>query len=164
MGFPMTETSRIRSGNDARLVARYLNNRHRDHYMVWNMAEETYDRTPFDNHVRASRGTALGAVEDDDSGIRRRVSAERSHSCDWGPCAAGRVFSQVIDYAFPGYPAPPLSKLFGLCVHVEHWLDADPANVAVIHCMVRGRGKEEEGYGDEEQGQGRVKEGSMTRA
>jgi hypothetical protein len=34
MGFPCTPTSRIRSNNDAVVVARYLGRRHPGHYMV----------------------------------------------------------------------------------------------------------------------------------
>ena len=34
MGFPCTPTSRIRSNNDAVVVARYLSRKHEGHYMV----------------------------------------------------------------------------------------------------------------------------------
>jgi hypothetical protein len=44
---------------------------------------------------------------------------------------------QVLEFSFPGYPAPPLGLMFKLCTSVENWLNADPSNVAVIHCMVR---------------------------
>jgi len=44
---------------------------------------------------------------------------------------------QVIEVRFPGFPAPPLGLLFKLVTSIENWLAADPANVAVVHCMVR---------------------------
>ena len=47
---------------------------------------------------------------------------------------------QVMECRFPGFPAPPLGLLFKIVGSIEHWLDADPANVAVVHCMT-GRGR-----------------------
>ena len=42
---------------------------------------------------------------------------------------------QVLEYKFPGHPAPPLGLLFKICTSIESWLDADEKNVAVIHCL-----------------------------
>jgi len=47
---------------------------------------------------------------------------------------------QVLEYKFPGHPAPPLGLLFKICSSVESWLDADETNVAVIHCLT-GKGR-----------------------
>ncbi len=47
---------------------------------------------------------------------------------------------QVLEYDFPGHPAPPLGLLFKICMSIESWLDADPKNVAVVHC-VTGKGR-----------------------
>ena len=47
---------------------------------------------------------------------------------------------QVLEYTFPGHPAPPLGILFNICTSVESWLDADEKNVAVIHCLT-GKGR-----------------------
>lgn len=47
---------------------------------------------------------------------------------------------QVLEYKFPGHPAPPLGLLFKICTSVESWLDADEANIAVIHCLT-GKGR-----------------------
>lgn len=47
---------------------------------------------------------------------------------------------QVLEYSFPGHPAPPLGLLFNICTSVESWLDADEKNVAVLHCLT-GRGR-----------------------
>jgi hypothetical protein len=47
---------------------------------------------------------------------------------------------QVLEYKFPGHPAPPLGLLFKICTSVESWLDADDRNVAVIHCLT-GKGR-----------------------
>ena len=49
----------------------------------------------------------------------------------------GSVFAHnVLEYSFPGLPAPPLAMLFRICLSIENWLLADAANVAAIHCMV----------------------------
>lgn len=47
---------------------------------------------------------------------------------------------QVLEYKFPGHPAPPLGLLFKICTSIESWLDADEKNVAVIHCLT-GKGR-----------------------
>jgi len=47
---------------------------------------------------------------------------------------------QVLEYKFPGHPAPPLGLLFKICSSVESWLDADETNVAIIHCLT-GKGR-----------------------
>ena len=47
---------------------------------------------------------------------------------------------QVLEYKFPGHPAPPLGLLFKICTSVESWLDADVDNVAIIHCLT-GKGR-----------------------
>lgn len=51
-----------------------------------------------------------------------------------------RFADQVLEYKFPGHPAPPLGLLFKICTSVESWLDADEKNVTVIHC-VTGKGR-----------------------
>ena len=43
--------------------------------------------------------------------------------------------NQVVEYKFPGHPAPPLGLLFQICIAVESWLDADPKNVIAVHCL-----------------------------
>lgn len=54
MGFPSSSDppTRIRSKNEASVVAKFLNERHSGHYMVWNLSEEAYDPAVFDNQVR----------------------------------------------------------------------------------------------------------------
>jgi len=47
---------------------------------------------------------------------------------------------QVLEYKFPGHPAPPLGLLFKICTSVESWLDADEQNVAILHCLT-GKGR-----------------------
>jgi hypothetical protein len=47
---------------------------------------------------------------------------------------------QVLEYKFPGHPAPPLGLLFKICTSIESWLDADDTNVAVVHCLT-GKGR-----------------------
>ena len=44
--------------------------------------------------------------------------------------------NQVMEFKFPGHPAPPLGLFFKICNSVESWLEADERNVAAIHCLV----------------------------
>jgi serine/threonine protein kinase len=83
-------------GNDINVVAAYLQKRHPGKFMIWNISEETYDYSKFQE--------------------------------------------QVLEYKFPGHPAPPLGLLFNICTSIESWLDADDENVAVIHCLT-GKGR-----------------------
>lgn len=48
--------------------------------------------------------------------------------------------NQVIEVNFPGYPAPPLEQMMQLCTSIHGWLNADPKNVAVVHCQT-GKGR-----------------------
>ncbi|KAK7501976.1 hypothetical protein BaRGS_00006728, partial [Batillaria attramentaria] len=41
---------------------------------------------------------------------------------------------QVKDYGWPDHLAPPLERLCSVCKAVDAWLNADPRNVAVLHC------------------------------
>ncbi|CAN0422503.1 unnamed protein product, partial [Laminaria digitata] len=47
---------------------------------------------------------------------------------------------KVLEFRFPGHPAPPLGMLFKMCTSIESWLGADPKNVAAVHCLT-GRGR-----------------------
>lgn len=98
MAFPydFKQTGVVENGNDIRVVSRYLNRKHAGHFMVWNISEESYDYSLFEN--------------------------------------------QVLEYKFPGHPAPPLGLLFKICTSIESWLDADERNVAVVHCLT-GKGR-----------------------
>ncbi len=42
---------------------------------------------------------------------------------------------QVLEFSFPGYPAPPLNRMFEIVSSMAGWLAADPKNVAVVHCQ-----------------------------
>ena len=42
---------------------------------------------------------------------------------------------QVMEYAFPGMPCPPLDVMFMMCRSMKSWLDTDPSNVVVLHCQ-----------------------------
>ena len=46
----------------------------------------------------------------------------------------------VLEFKFPGHPAPPLGMLFKICASLESWIAADAANVAAVHCLT-GRGR-----------------------
>jgi protein-tyrosine phosphatase len=43
----------------------------------------------------------------------------------------------VLDFGFPDHTAPPLELLFKITASMASWLNADPENIAVVHCMVR---------------------------
>eukprot|EP00475_Leptophrys_vorax_P034984 TRINITY_DN5720_c0_g1_i1.p1 TRINITY_DN5720_c0_g1~~TRINITY_DN5720_c0_g1_i1.p1 ORF type:complete len:529 (-),score=152.15 TRINITY_DN5720_c0_g1_i1:1727-3127(-) len=47
---------------------------------------------------------------------------------------------QVLEFRFPGYPAPPLDKIFSICRSIDGWIRADDANVAAVHCQT-GKGR-----------------------
>jgi protein-tyrosine phosphatase len=47
---------------------------------------------------------------------------------------------QVLEYKFPGHPAPPLGLMFKMCTSMESWLDADERNIAILHCLT-GKGR-----------------------
>lgn len=47
---------------------------------------------------------------------------------------------QVIEFKFPGYPSPPLDKIFNICRSMDSWLRADVQNVIAVHCQT-GRGR-----------------------
>ena len=47
---------------------------------------------------------------------------------------------QVLEFKFPGQPAPPLGMLFKMCASIESWLAADPENIVAAHCLT-GRGR-----------------------
>ncbi|KAH7476278.1 hypothetical protein PRIC1_000286 [Phytophthora ramorum] len=99
MGFPNMNLGTNRTllkDNPIDLVAMYLNGKHGGHYMIWNLSEETYDYTYFDN--------------------------------------------QVLEFNFPGHPAPPLGLVFKICSSIESWLQADEKNLAAIHCLT-GKGR-----------------------
>ncbi|KAG4059298.1 hypothetical protein PC123_g5764 [Phytophthora cactorum] len=54
MGFPNMNLGTNRTllkDNPIDLVAMYLNDKHGGHYMIWNLSEETYDYTYFDNQA-----------------------------------------------------------------------------------------------------------------
>ncbi|KAF4047481.1 C2 domain of PTEN tumor-suppressor protein [Phytophthora infestans] len=99
MGFPNMNLGTNRTllkDNPIDLVAMYLNDKHCGHYMIWNLSEETYDYTFFDN--------------------------------------------QVLEFNFPGHPAPPLGLVFKICSSIESWLQADERNLAAVHCLT-GKGR-----------------------
>ena len=48
--------------------------------------------------------------------------------------------NQVLEYRFPGHPAPPLGLLFKICTSIESWLDADDDNIGIVHCLT-GKGR-----------------------
>lgn len=63
MGFPSTPDTKIRSRNDAAAVAALLREAHGGgHVCVWNLAEEAYDYSLFDNQVGGGVGSTVGGT------------------------------------------------------------------------------------------------------
>jgi hypothetical protein len=58
--------------------------------------------------------------------LRRR---HQGHFMIWNvseePYNYSMFSDQVIEYRFPGHPAPPLGLMFKICTSIESWLDAD---------------------------------------
>lgn len=52
----------------------------------------------------------------------------------------GYFDDQVLEFKFPGHPAPPLSMIFRICASTESWVLADASNVVLVHCLT-GRGR-----------------------
>ncbi|KAE9099157.1 hypothetical protein PF010_g15292 [Phytophthora fragariae] len=48
--------------------------------------------------------------------------------------------NQVLEFNFPGHPAPPLGLMFKICSSIESWLQADDKNLAAVHCLT-GKGR-----------------------
>jgi len=69
-------SAHVNQGNNIDVVSALMNHRHKGHYMVWNVSEETYDYS--------------------------------------------KLNDQVLDFKFPGHPAPPLGCLFKICTSVEN--------------------------------------------
>jgi len=95
MGYPGSSVEKAWR-NSREDVARFLQEHHKDHYMIFNVSEKPYDGQIFENKV-----------------------------------------------AFLGWPDhhPPTLAILTQCVQmIDSWLNEDPQNVAVIHCMA-GRGR-----------------------
>ena len=46
--------------------------------------------------------------------------------------------TQVVDWCgFPDHHPPPLALMFRIVHDMDAWLQADPDNVIVVHCLVR---------------------------
>ncbi|CAM9135483.1 unnamed protein product, partial [Ectocarpus fasciculatus] len=99
MSFPYSTKTKprgLKEWNDINRMSAFLKEKHNGRYMIWNVSEDPYDYSLFDD--------------------------------------------QVLEYKFPGHPAPPLGLLFKICAAIESWLDADRNNVAVVHCLT-GKGR-----------------------
>ena len=85
MGFPSTPDTRIRSRNDALAVSSVLKESHGSgHVMVWNLSDESYDYSLFDNQVvevccEGSPAPPLGLMVKVCSGIETWLAADPSN-------------------------------------------------------------------------------------
>jgi hypothetical protein len=125
--------------NTIQRLARDLHAAHGTHFMVWNLSEVSYDYSTFHDQVSCAAVCLATLV----FGLRA--------SC----CPHDRMDRQVLEFRFPGHPAPPLELLVRICNSVDNWLAADgefachmrqdaciaadslcvaAENVAVVHC------------------------------
>ena len=85
MGFPSTATSRIRSRNDAHVVAAHFRERHgAGNAMVWNLSEEAYDYALFEAQVVEVRcegapAPPLGLMAKVCQGVEKWLAADPAH-------------------------------------------------------------------------------------
>ena len=92
-----------------------------------------------------NNGRQLGQEGNDINIVSKFLKQKHgSHFMIWNVSEESYDYSlfgdQVLEYSFPGHPAPPLGLLFKICMSVESWLDADEKNVAVLHCLT-GKGR-----------------------
>ena len=95
--------------NTIQRLARDLHAAHGTHFMVWNLSEVSYDYTTFHDQVSCA-AVRLATLA---SGLRP--------TC----CPHSRTNRQVLEFRFPGHPAPPLELLVRICNSVDNWLAAD---------------------------------------
>ncbi|KDO24406.1 hypothetical protein SPRG_09795 [Saprolegnia parasitica CBS 223.65] len=71
-------------------------------------------------------------------------SKHKGHYMIWNLSEEGYDYNyfdnQVLEFYFPGHPAPPLGLLFKICASIESWSNADDKNLAVVHCLT-GKGR-----------------------
>ena len=105
-------------------------------YVTENIIAMAFPYEP--EYARVQGGNDIRAVA---AFLRRRHAG---HYMIWNVSEESYNYSmfgdQVIEYKFPGHPAPPLGLLFKICTSIESWLDADEKNVAVAHCLT-GKGR-----------------------
>jgi tensin len=94
MEFPSRDT-RL-NGVPADNMGKWLMEKHKGKFMVYNLSDRNYDYAIFQD--------------------------------------------QVIEFKFPGYPAPPLDKVFSICKAIDGWVKADDENVVAVHCQT-GKGR-----------------------
>uniref|UniRef100_A0A8C5WDN2 Auxilin n=1 Tax=Leptobrachium leishanense TaxID=445787 RepID=A0A8C5WDN2_9ANUR len=90
MSFP-AEGVELGFRNHIEDVRSFLDSRHLDHYMVFNLSPKSYRSAKFHNRVS---------------------------ECSW-----------------PIRQAPSLHNLFAVCKNMHNWLQQNPKNICVIHCM-----------------------------
>ncbi len=95
--------------NTIQRLARDLHAAHGTHFMVWNLSEVSYDYSTFHDQVSCA-AVRLATLA---SGLRP--------TC----CPHSRTNRQVLEFRFPGHPAPPLELLVRICNSVDNWLAAD---------------------------------------
>ena len=64
MAFPYDPDKRkIKGGNNINSVSHYLRDRHAGRYMIWNISEDTYDYSKFDDQVLGKSFTVVESIK-----------------------------------------------------------------------------------------------------
>src|SRR5690554_3215373 len=103
MPFPQDSNNRrrVEGGNPIQAIADYLNEQHGGNYMIWNVSEESYDYSLFNDQVLEYKVPSRKPTK-----LSSALASRNNDRCMCG--------SQ-----FPGHPAPPLGLLFKICTSIE---------------------------------------------
>lgn len=116
MGYPHDGPSdKKRFLNDMHQLSTYLNEYHREHFLVWNISDGTQVSAAVNKKLAERLGFQLLNVPWD----AREGTAASSSSSGTGKSKC---------------PTPPLAQLLRLCYSIQGWLDLDPENVAAVTC------------------------------
>jgi hypothetical protein len=108
-------------------VTRLLGEKHKSHYMIYNLSNRAYDYEKFENHVRPHHLVRPGG--------HPHARHSRALNTLYGPW-----YAQVHTWCgWPDHFAPSIALLFKICHSMHLWLAEDPENVVILHCLVRRR-------------------------
>ena len=101
-------------------------------YLTVTLAAERGEPNHGNAHCRGEPPNTIGRL------ATQLSSSHGAHYMIWNFSEVTYDYSafndQVMEFRFPGHPAPPLELLVRICNAVANWLAADDKNVAVVHC------------------------------